>query len=103
MNILCKYEKQIQSHQGKVDHVDAFNLGLGLMIIKDGGSSVDIRKQRAMARTRQLLQHFQISRKLETSPEQLRYVSWRRLCIFPIVICGCETWIVGKADTWFKS
>ena len=53
-------------------------------------------------RPRQLLQHFQISGKLETSPEQQRYVSWRRWYIFQITLYGCETWTVWKADRGSK-
>ena len=47
-----------------------------------------------MAKTKtiaSILSTFQISGKLETSPEQQRCVSWRRLYIFPIAIYRCET------------
>ena len=49
-------------------------------------------------RPRKLLQHFQISGKLEKSPGQQGYVRWRRWYIFQIALYGCETWTVGKAD-----
>ena len=44
-----------------------------------------------------LLQHVQISGRIETSRGQQRSMLWRRW-YFPVALYGCETWAVGEAD-----
>ena len=78
----------------EVDQVDSFNF-LGSMIVKEGGSSVDIKRLLAMAKTSaSALSHVWKDKNL-TRAIKIRVM---KALVFPIALYGCETWALGVAD-----
>ncbi len=78
----------------EVDQVDTFNF-LGSLIVKEGGSSAEIKRRLAMAKTSAstlstIWKDNDITRATK--------IGVMRALVFPVALYGCETWAVGKAD-----
>jgi len=78
----------------EVDQVDTFNF-LGSLIVRDGGSSTEIRRRLAMAKTSASSLSNIWKDKDITRATKIRVM---KALVFPVALYGCETWAVGKAD-----
>ena len=81
---------------GKVETVRDFILG-GSEITADGDCSHEIKRhlllgRKAMTNLDSILKSRDI-----TLPTKVRVV---KTMVFPVVMCGCESWIIKKAECW---
>jgi hypothetical protein len=94
--MICGDEKQqsMVVDGEEVDQVDTFNF-LGSFIVKDGGSSAEIKRRLAMAKTSASTLSNIWKDKEITRATKIRVM---KALVFPVALYGCETWAVGKAD-----
>ena len=69
---------------------------LGFKITEDGDCSHEIKR------------HLLLGRKAMTNPDSTlksRYITWPtkvhlvKAMVFPVVMCGCDSWIIKKAES----
>ena len=74
----------------KVDQVDTFNF-LGSLIVKEGGSTVEIRRRLAMAKTSASTLSSIWKDQDITRATKVRVM---KALVYPVALYGCETWAV---------
>jgi hypothetical protein len=85
---------QLKVNNDKVEIVDSFNF-LGSLILKNGGSSGEIKRRLAMAKTSaNALSTIWKDRGISKNTK----IRIMNALIFPVALYGAETWAVGIAD-----
>lgn len=94
--IINQLEENPSIHAGNqaIEIIDQFNF-LGSMISNQGGSSIEIRRRIAMAKTSMSAMHKLWKDRSISKTTKIRLVS---TLIFPITTYACETWATNAAD-----
>ena len=88
-------DHQLKVGNDMIDCVDTFNF-LGSLIHKEGGSSIEIKRRLAMARTSaNTLSTIWKDRGISKATK----IRIMNALVFPVATYGAETWAVGVADT----